>query len=87
MGKEKRGFASMPPERVREIARMGGKAAHEPGTNRFGLPRKSGHEWTSEEAQKAGRKGGTISRGGRGRLRGGTWVPAATSPHHSNDRG
>jgi hypothetical protein len=26
------------------------------------------HEWTSEEARSAGRKGGQISRGGRGRL-------------------
>ena len=58
-GKERRGFASMSPEKQREIASKGGRAAHEKGT---------AHEWTSEEARSAGRKGGQISRGGRGRL-------------------
>lgn len=48
-GTSDRGFASMDPERQREIAGMGGRAAHEQGT---------AHEWTSEEARKAGRKGG-----------------------------
>ena len=57
--KERRGFASMSPENLREIASKGGRAAHTKGT---------AHEWTSEEARSAGRKGGMISRGGRGRL-------------------
>ena len=57
--KERRGFASMSPEKQREIASKGGRAAHEKGT---------AHEWTAEEARVAGRKGGQISRGGRGRL-------------------
>jgi general stress protein YciG len=57
--KERRGFASMSPEKQREIASKGGRAAHEKGT---------AHEWTAEEARSAGRKGGQISRGGRGRL-------------------
>jgi uncharacterized protein len=57
--KERRGFASMSPEKQREIASKGGRAAHLKGT---------AHEWTSEEARLAGRKGGQISRGGRGRL-------------------
>ena len=35
--------------RQREIASKGGKAAHEKGT---------AHEWTSEEAREAGRRGG-----------------------------
>jgi general stress protein YciG len=48
-----RGFASMSPEKKREIASKGGKAAHQMGT---------AHKWTSEEAQAAGRKGGSISR-------------------------
>jgi uncharacterized protein len=48
-----RGFASMSPEKKREIASKGGKAAHALGT---------AHKWTSEEAQAAGRKGGSISR-------------------------
>ena len=57
--KERRGFASMSPERQKEIASKGGRAAHEKGT---------AHEWTPEEARRAGRKGGQVSRGGRGRL-------------------
>jgi uncharacterized protein len=57
--KERRGFASMSPEKQREIASKGGRAAHQKGT---------AHEWTSDEARSAGRKGGQISRGGRGRL-------------------
>ncbi len=48
-----RGFESMSPEKKREIASKGGKAAHALGT---------AHKWTSEEAQSAGRKGGSISR-------------------------
>ena len=48
-----RGFASMTAEKKREIASKGGKAAHALGT---------AHKWTSEEAQAAGRKGGSISR-------------------------
>lgn len=45
----KRGFASMDPQKQREIASKGGHAAHEKGT---------AHEFTSEEAREAGRKGG-----------------------------
>ena len=48
-----RGFASMTAEKKREIASKGGRAAHALGT---------AHKWTSEEAQAAGRKGGSISR-------------------------
>jgi general stress protein YciG len=65
--KERRGFASMSPEKQREIASKGGRAAHEKGT---------AHEWTAEEARAAGRKGGQISRGGRGRL---VMTPATNS--------
>ena len=57
--KERRGFASMSAEKQREIASKGGRAAHEKG---------SAHEWTADEARSAGRKGGQVSRGGRGRL-------------------
>ena len=52
MAKEDRGFASMDPNKQREIASKGGKAAHQKGT---------AHEWTSEEARTAGRKGGLAS--------------------------
>lgn len=48
-GKSRRGFASMDPARQREIASKGGRAAHEKGT---------AHEWSSDEAREAGRKGG-----------------------------
>ena len=57
--KERRGFASMSPDKQREIASKCGRAAHAKGT---------AHEWNSDEARAAGRKGGQISRGGRGRL-------------------
>jgi hypothetical protein len=57
--KERRGFASMSREKQREIASKGGRAAHKKGT---------AHEWTADEARSAGRKGGQVSRGGRGRL-------------------
>jgi len=57
--KSTRGFASMSLDKQREIASKGGRAAHLKGT---------AHQWTSEEARAAGRKGGQISRGGRGRL-------------------
>jgi uncharacterized protein len=46
-GSSNRGFASMDPERQRQIASQGGKAAHQSG---------NAHEFTSEEARAAGRK-------------------------------
>lgn len=54
-----RGFAGMDPERQRQISSQGGKAAHQKGT---------AHEFDSEEAREAGRKGGMVS-GGRRRQR------------------
>jgi general stress protein YciG len=50
-GKSRRGFASMDPSRQREIASKGGRAAHAKGT---------AHEWSSDEARVAGRKGGEV---------------------------
>ena len=44
-GNSGRGFASMDPEQQREIAAEGGRAAHAAGT---------AHEFTSEEARRAG---------------------------------
>ncbi|HEX2535861.1 MAG TPA: KGG domain-containing protein [Chitinophagaceae bacterium] len=50
----RRGFASMDPQKQREIARKGGTIAHQRGV---------AHKWTQEEAREAGRKGGeTVSR-------------------------
>lgn len=51
-GKSRRGFASMTPEKQREIAAKGGRAAHAKGV---------AHEWDSAEAKDAGRKGGLAS--------------------------
>jgi general stress protein YciG len=78
--RERRGFASMSPDKQREIASKGGRAAHQKGT---------AHEWTSEEARSAGRKGGQISRGGRGRLADGTGErqePAESSTQFNSHR-
>ncbi len=58
----------MSPEKQREIASKGGRAAHQKGT---------AHEWSSDEAREAGRKGGMASRGGRGKL-------PTSSPNTSN---
>jgi uncharacterized protein len=52
VAREDRGFASMDRGKQKEIASKGGRAAHVKGT---------AHEWTSEEARKAGRKGGMAS--------------------------
>lgn len=49
MAQSKRGFAAMDPEKQREIASKGGKAAHAKGT---------AHEFSADEARAAGRKGG-----------------------------
>lgn len=45
--KQKRGFALLSIEERRRIASMGGIAVHKSG---------NAHQWTSEEARKAGRK-------------------------------
>jgi general stress protein YciG len=45
--KSKRGFAAMDSQRQREIASLGGRAAHASG---------HAHEFTAEEARAAGRK-------------------------------
>ena len=51
--KGRQGFASMDRAKQREIASKGGTAAHRKG---------AAHEWTSSEAQAAGRKGRLKSR-------------------------
>jgi hypothetical protein len=51
--KQKRGFAVMEKARRTAIARKGGVMAHKLG---------KGHEWTSEEAKRAGQKGGEVTR-------------------------
>lgn len=85
-----RGFASMDVDKQRKIASQGGRAAHQRGT---------AHEFTSEEARIAGRKGGEavsqdrehmaeIGRKG-GEARGNSRVSSPCNPDmriESNDR-
>lgn len=47
--KDRRGFASMNPDKQKQIASKGGRAAHAKGT---------AHKFTPEEARVAGQKGG-----------------------------
>ena len=74
MAKEDRGFASMDRAKQREIASKGGKAAHQKGT---------AHEWTSEEAREAGRKGGMASHRRRKQMMDGQGGSEAESPAES----
>lgn len=87
-----RGFASMDPDKQREIASEGGKAAHASG---------NAHEFTSEEAKRAGSMShqgggnnqsssggsGSGSSSGGGGTRGGTpeQHAKAGSQSHKND--
>jgi general stress protein YciG len=61
--KRRRGFAAMDPRLVSELATRGGRAAHRAGT---------AHEFTSEEARIAGRKGGMATHAKRRAKMGGT---------------
>ena len=65
-GTKNRGFASMDPERQRQIASVGGKAAHLKGT---------AHEFTSEEARRAG----SMSHGNRQSANASSGGPSRTS--------
>jgi general stress protein YciG len=56
----RRGFAAMDRDRVKEIASKGGKAAHAAGT---------AHQFSSDEARTAGRKGGMAPHARRGGVR------------------
>jgi general stress protein YciG len=85
VAKEDRGFASMDRSKQREIASKGGKAAHQKGT---------AHEWTSEEAREAGRKGGMAShrrkqqpQGGESGESGGGGQNLNESPRDTGERG
>jgi len=72
-GTRNRGFASMDPQRQREIASQGGKAAHQKGT---------AHEFTSEEARRAG----SMSHGNRQSASAGS-SSSARSSSKSGSRG
>jgi general stress protein YciG len=71
-----RGFAAMDRKLVSEIARKGGKAAHSAGT---------AHEFTSEEARVAGRKGGRATHAKRRKVVEGP--PPAAPPEHEEEQG
>ena len=75
MAKEDRGFASMDRGKQRDIASKGGKAAHQKGT---------AHEWTSEEAREAGRKGGMASHRRKQEQQQPTDGSAASAPESMN---
>jgi general stress protein YciG len=62
----------------REIASKGGKAAHQKGT---------AHEWTSEEARDAGRKGGIASHQRRREQTGGQSAESAVAMDRSGSMG
>ena len=53
MAEYRRGFAALTPEQRQELSRRGGQTAHRNG---------NAHRFTSEEAAKAGRKGGAAPR-------------------------
>lgn len=80
---DQRGFGSMDDEKQRDIASKGGQAAHDKGT---------AHEFDSQEAREAGRKGGeSVSRDREhmseigekgGESRGGSGQRGGTSEQH-----
>jgi general stress protein YciG len=70
-----RGFAAMDRKLVSEIARKGGKAAHTAGT---------AHEFSSDEAREAGRKGGRATHAKRQQPGGEPVVTPAVDPGDAN---
>lgn len=75
----RRGFAAMDRDRVREIASRGGRAAHAAGT---------AHQFSSDEARVAGKKGGEaphVRRGGVRRRTPNDPAPTGQGQNH-NDR-
>ncbi|GGB85536.1 KGG domain-containing protein [Pseudoduganella buxea] len=76
-----RGFASMDPQRQREIASEGGRAAHAKGT---------AHEFTSEEARRAGamsHKNGNRQSATRSAGTSGASSEQGAQPNQTNARG
>ncbi len=66
----------MERSKQREIASKGGKAAHNKGT---------AHEWTSEEAREAGRKGGMASHRRKLEQQQGDQQPDTTASDQDNE--
>ena len=98
-GTAKRGFASMDPEKQRQIASKGGKASHARGTaheftseeasraGRKAHAQGNAHEWTSEEAREAGRKGGMASGSNRAARRAGQAQASQSNQVRPTDSG
>jgi len=75
--RRKRGFAAMSPEKQRAIAQKGGQAAHRKGT---------AHEFSPEEARRAGHLGGKMVSANRAHMaaigrKGGTSVQSSSAAH------
>jgi len=77
-GTRNRGFASMDPQRQREIASQGGKAAHAKGT---------AHEFTSEEARRAGSMSHGNRQSAEARTGSGAATASASTARSSSSRG
>jgi uncharacterized protein len=102
-GRSGRGFASMDPQRQREIASQGGRAAHEKGAaheftseearqagskgGQAAHQKGTAHEFDSEEAREAGRKGGQASHGGGGSNRGNPAGPGNQAASQASNQG
>ncbi len=74
----RRGFAAMDRDRVKEIASKGGKAAHAAGT---------AHQFSSDEARNAGRKGGMAPHVRRGGVRRRTSASEVNPPQPNEQSG
>jgi len=75
--KSTRGFAGMDRARQREIAAMGGRAAHASG---------NAHQFTSEEARAAGAKRHANARAEQAARNSGSRVPADDEAHEGLDQ-
>jgi uncharacterized protein len=74
----RRGFAAMDRDRVKQIASKGGRAAHAAGT---------AHQFNSDEARVAGRKGGMAPHVRRGGVRRRPQDSASPPPSQNHGQG
>lgn len=74
----RRGFAAMDRDRVKQIASKGGRAAHAAGT---------AHQFSSDEARVAGKKGGMAPHVRRGGVRRRPTTENASTPPASQNHG
>ena len=76
--RRRRGFAAMDRDRVKAIASKGGRAAHAAGT---------AHQFSSDEARVAGKKGGMAPHVRRGGVRRRPVSEGATTPNPAHGHG